>query len=84
MTVLFRWTPARFVEEHEEDVSLLFRIDFVKLLVQTIEMKEALGHEVILNALVLKVSIHGLNELQVRKRETDQFIWCFILIQSDY
>ena len=59
MTVLFVWTPACLVEEHVEDVPLLFGIDSVELLVEVAELQEALGHEVVFDALVLEVTVHS-------------------------
>ena len=48
---------------------------------QVAELEQALRNEVILDALVLKVSIHGLDQLQVGEREVDQLIRCFVLVQ---
>ena len=59
MAILFVWTPACLVEEHVEDVPLLFGINRVKLLVKVAELEKALGHEVVLDALVLEVTVHG-------------------------
>ena len=59
MTVLFVGTPACLVEEHVEDVPLLFGIDSVELLVEVAELQEALGHEVVFDALVLEVTVHS-------------------------
>ena len=47
-------------------------------------MEQTFGYEVILDALVLKIAVHCLNELQVGKSETDQFIRGFVLIQGDH
>ena len=82
MAVLFCWTPAGFVEEHVEDVALLPCINLIQFLVQTAELEKTLRHKVILNALVLKVAVHCLNQLQIGKSETYQLIWGFILIQG--
>ena len=71
MTILFGWAPARFVEKHEENVALFFRINLVQSLIQTVELEEALGHEVILDALVLKVAVHRLYKLQIGQGKTD-------------
>ena len=84
MAVFFCWTPTRFVEEHEEDVALLASVDLIQFLVETGELKQTLGHKVILDALVLKIAVHRLDKLQVGQRETDQFIRGFILIQGDH
>ena len=65
MAVLFSWTPARFVEEHKEDVALLFVVNLVQPLIQATELKEAPGDKVIFDALVLEVAVHGLYQLQV-------------------
>ena len=61
VTILFVWTPACLVEEHVEDVPLLFGIDRVKLLVKVAELEEAFGHKVVLDALVLEVTVHCLD-----------------------
>ena len=65
MAVLFGWTPACLVEEHIKHVSLLALIDIIQPLVKVVELQQALGNEVVLDALVLEVAIHGLYELQV-------------------
>lgn len=62
MAILFVWTPACLVEEHVKDVPLLFGINCVKLLVEVAKLKEAFGHEVVLDALVLEVTVHGLDQ----------------------
>ena len=62
MAILLGWTPACLIKEHVEDVPLLFCIDCVKLLVKVAELEEALGHEVVLDALVLEVTVHGLDQ----------------------
>lgn len=63
MAILLGWTPARLVKEHEKDVPLLLRIDLDQWLVQVGELKEALRHKVVLDTLVLKVSVHGFDQL---------------------
>ena len=82
MAILFSWAPAGFVEEHEKDVSLFLSVDLVQFLIERAEQEQAGGHEVILDALVLKVAVHCLDKFQISKCKTDQFIWSFILIQS--
>ena len=62
MAVLLGRAPTRLVEEHVKNVPLLFGIDRVQLLVQVAELEEALRHEVVLDALVLEVTIHGLDQ----------------------
>ena len=62
MAVFFVRTPACLVEEHVEDVPLLFGINRVKLLVEIAELEETLGHEVVFDALVLEVTVHGLDQ----------------------
>lgn len=83
VTILFRRAPARFVEEHEENVSLLLRVNLIESLIEAVELEKALRHEVILDALVLEVAIHCLDELQVSQSETNQLIRRFVLIESD-
>ena len=61
VAVLLIWTPTCLVEEHVKHVALLTQINFVQLLVQVVEFEQAWGHEIVLDALVLKVAIHGLN-----------------------
>ena len=62
MAVFLGWTPACLIEEHIEDVPLILGIDSVELLVKVAELEEALGHEVVLDALVLEVTVHGLDQ----------------------
>ena len=62
MAVFLGRAPTCLVEKHVENVPLLFGIDRVQLLVQVAELEEALRHEVILDALVLEVTIHGLDQ----------------------
>lgn len=62
VAILFVWTPACLVEEHVKDVPLLFGINRVKLLVKIAELEEAFRHEVVLDALVLEVTVHGLDQ----------------------
>ena len=38
VTILFRWTPACFIEKHEEYVALLFCINLIQSLIQAIEL----------------------------------------------
>ena len=59
MAIFFSWTPTGLVEEHEKDVSLLLSVDLVQFLIERAELEQAGGHEVILDALVLKVAVHG-------------------------
>ena len=84
MAILFCWTPTCFVEEHKEDVAFLASIDLIQFLIETSKLEQTLGHEVILDALVLKIAVHRLDKLQVGQRETDQFIGGFVLIQGDH
>ena len=63
MAVLLGRAPTCLVEKHVEDVSLLFCVDRVQLLIQVTKLKEALRHEVILDALVLKIAVHRLDKL---------------------
>ena len=69
VAIFLGWTPTRFVEEHEKDVAFLFSVNIVQSLVQIVELKQAFGHEVILDALVLKVSVHCLDQLQIVQSE---------------
>ena len=61
VAIFFSWTPTGLVEEHEKDVSFFLLINFIQLLVESIECKQTVGHEVILDALVLKVAVHSLD-----------------------
>ena len=61
VAIFFSWTPTGLVEEHEKDVSFFLLINLIQLLVESIECKQTVGHEVILDALVLKVAVHGLD-----------------------
>ena len=62
MAILFGGAPTCLVEEHVEDIPLLFGINRVKLLVEIAELEETLGHEVVFDALVLEVTVHGLDQ----------------------
>ena len=83
VTVLLSWAPTSFVIEHKEDVAFLFCVNLVKALVQEVELEKALGNEVILDALVLEVSVHSLDELQVVQGETNQLVGRLVLVKSD-
>ena len=61
VAIFFSWTPTGLVEEHEKDVSLFLLINLIQLLVESIEREQTMGHEVILDALVLKVAVHSLD-----------------------
>ena len=84
MAVLFCLAPTRLVIEHIEDVALFSLVDLIEALVQVAEFQQTRRHEVILDALVLKIAIHGLYELQVLQSETDQLVGCLVLIESHY
>ena len=84
VAVLFSLAPTRLVKEHIEDVALFSLVDLIQALVQVAEFKQARRHEIILDALVLKVAIHGLYELQVLQSETDQLVGCLVLIEGHY
>ncbi len=82
MAVLLGGTPACLVEKHVEDVSLLFGVDRVQLLIKVAELEKALGHEVVLDALVLEVSIHGFDQFEIVERETHQLIRSLVLVEG--
>lgn len=82
MTVFLCWTPTRFVEEHEEDVAFLPCVNVHEWLVEVAELKEALRHEVVFDTLVLKVSVHGLDELEIGKCEANQLVRCLVLVEG--
>ena len=82
MTIFFVWTPACFVEKHVEDIPLLFGIDSVELLVKVTELQEALGHEVVFDALVLEVTVHGFYQFKVCQCKAHKLIRCFVLVES--
>ena len=63
MAILFCWTPTCFVEEHKEDVAFLASVDLIQFLIETSKLEQTLGHEVILDALVLKIAVHRLDKL---------------------
>eukprot|EP00353_Schmidingerella_taraikaensis_P003136 CAMPEP_0185570776 /NCGR_PEP_ID=MMETSP0434-20130131/2961_1 /TAXON_ID=626734 ORGANISM="Favella taraikaensis, Strain Fe Narragansett Bay" /NCGR_SAMPLE_ID=MMETSP0434 /ASSEMBLY_ACC=CAM_ASM_000379 /LENGTH=178 /DNA_ID=CAMNT_0028185977 /DNA_START=2203 /DNA_END=2739 /DNA_ORIENTATION=+ len=82
VAVLLRWAPTRLVEEHKKDVALFLRVNVIQPLVQVRELQQALWHEVIFDALVLEVAIHGLDQLEVLEGEADQLVGCLVLIQG--
>lgn len=83
MAVLFRRAPASLVIEHEEDVAFFFRIYIIQSLVHVTELKEALRHKVVFDALVLEVMVHDFNEIQIGKCEAVQLVGCFVLVKGD-
>lgn len=84
VAVLLGWTPTCLVEEHIKHVPLLALVDVVESLVQVAELEEALRDKVVLDALVLKVAVHGLYELQVGEREAYELVRCLVLVESYY
>ena len=84
VAVLLCWAPTRLVEEHEEDIPLLLRVNVSQGLVEVVELEQALRHEVVFDTLVLKVSVHSFDELQVCKSEAHQLVRCLVLVKSHY
>ena len=82
MAVFLGGAPARFVEEHEENVAFLFCVDVVELFVEVIELEQAFGNKVVFDALVLKVSVHGFNECKIVESETHELVRSLVLIKS--
>ena len=84
MAILFGGAPTCLVEEHVEDVALLSLIDVIEVLVQIVELEEAIWDKVVFDTLVLKITIHYFDELQVRQCEADQLIGGLILVEGDH
>jgi len=80
VAVFLCWTPTGFVEKHEEDVSFLPLINLIQWFVQEGELQKALRHEVVLDTLVLKVSVHSLYKLQVGQGEAHELVRRLVLI----
>lgn len=82
MAILFVRTPTCLIEEHVKDVPLFFGIDRVKLLVKIAKLEETLRNEVVFDALVLKVTVHSLDQFKVCQSEAHKLIRSLVLVES--
>ena len=82
MAILFVRTPTCLIEEHVKYVPLLFSIDCIKFLVKIAKLEETLGNEVVFDALVLKVTVHGLDQFKVCQGEAHKLIRSLVLVES--
>ena len=59
-------------------------VGVIEVLVQIVELEEAIRHKVVFDTLVLKITIHYFDELQVCQCEADQLIGGLILVEGDH
>ena len=66
--------------EHEKYVPLFLVVKLIEILFEEVEVKQTVGHEIIFDALILKVSVDSLYVFQVFESELQQLVRRFILV----
>ena len=66
--------------EHEKYVPLFLVVKLIEILFEEVEVKQTVGHEIIFDALILKVSVDSLYVFKVFECELQQLVRRFILV----
>ena len=66
--------------EHEKYVPLFLVVKLIEILFEEVEVQQTVRHEIVFDALILKVSVDSLYVFQVFECELQQLVWRFVLV----